>query len=47
MAALWISWTDEDGNEGSARWESGVNDQAIDHVLFDAQRRLGPPETEA
>jgi len=44
MADIWISWTDEDGNEGSARW-SGVFDEHIDQVLFHMQRTVGNPDT--
>lgn len=47
MTELWISWTDEDGNHGSARWgsEKRITNQEIDSVLFDTQRAFGPPST--
>jgi hypothetical protein len=43
---LWVSWTDEDGNEGSARWGGNkVQNWIIDEVTNQATKLLGEPDT--
>lgn len=41
MAQLWIEYTDEDGNEGAARWGGGMTDEQIDKVIAFAIEVLG------
>lgn len=37
-----ITWTDEDGNFGTASW-ADLSNKDIDQILFFTQRRLGQP----
>jgi len=48
MPQIWIEWTDEDGDEGGARWGDPLPESHIDAVIAAATDIIGRgPDTVA